>query len=106
MARDRTLVFSTETDESNPTIRPPPLSATAGSSATEKKGRGGKTVTTVSGLPLEPDALKTLGKKLKKSVSAALSRMGSLRSRATMLKRLWPSYAPKVTTRSAAVVKT
>ncbi|RRJ83638.1 translation initiation factor Sui1 [Aestuariirhabdus litorea] len=31
----------------------------------ETKGRGGKTVTTISGLPLEEKALKELGKQLK-----------------------------------------
>ena len=31
----------------------------------EKKGRGGKTATVVSGLPLQPAELKALGKKLK-----------------------------------------
>lgn len=31
----------------------------------EKKGRGGKTVTTVSGVPIDDDALKALAKKLK-----------------------------------------
>lgn len=31
----------------------------------ETKGRGGKTVTTVSGLPLQAEELKVLGKKLK-----------------------------------------
>lgn len=34
----------------------------------EKKGRGGKAVTTISGLALTPEALKTLGKELKKKV--------------------------------------
>jgi translation initiation factor 1 len=32
----------------------------------EKKGRKGKTVTTVSGLPLPPEALKQLGAELKR----------------------------------------
>ncbi len=32
----------------------------------EKKGRGGKTVTTISGVPLEDDALKALAATLKK----------------------------------------
>jgi translation initiation factor 1 len=31
----------------------------------EKKGRGGKTVTTVRGVPLPPDALKALAKELR-----------------------------------------
>jgi translation initiation factor 1 len=32
----------------------------------EKKGRGGKTVTTVTGLPLAPDALRELAKELRR----------------------------------------
>ena len=67
MARDRTLVFSTETGRIKPDDSPV---ATIGDGNVrvrlEKKGRGGKTVTTISGLPLEPEALKALGKKLKK----------------------------------------
>ncbi len=67
MARDRTLVFSTETGRIKPDDEP---AATIGDGNVrvrlEKKGRGGKTVTTISGLPLEPEALKALGKKLKK----------------------------------------
>ena len=67
MARDRTLVFSTETGRIKPDDEP---AATIGDGNVrvrlEKKGRGGKTVTTISGLPLEPEALKALGKQLKK----------------------------------------
>jgi translation initiation factor 1 len=33
----------------------------------EKKGRGGKTVTAVYGLDLDPDSLRDLGKKIKQS---------------------------------------
>ena len=40
MARDRTLVFSTETGRVKRTIRPPPLSATAGFEATREKRPG------------------------------------------------------------------
>ena len=67
MARDRTLVFSTETGRVKPDDSPATIIGDGRVRVRlEKKGRGGKTVTTVSGLPLELDALKTLGKKLKK----------------------------------------
>lgn len=67
MARDRTLVFSTETGRIKSDDAPAMVIGDGNVRVRlEKKGRGGKTVTTVSGLPLAPDALKTLGKKLKK----------------------------------------
>ena len=36
----------------------------------EKQGRGGKTVTVVRGLPLEPEALAALGKRLRNACGA------------------------------------
>ena len=66
---ERRLVFSTETGR----IKTDPTSdanEVLGDGKVrvrlEKKGRGGKAVTTVTGLPLNEAELKELGKKLKK----------------------------------------
>jgi len=70
------LVYSTETGRTCPACRQPVAACSCSVPVTpagdgiarvrrETKGRGGKTVTTVSGLPLQPEALKALAKKLK-----------------------------------------
>jgi|TARA_R110002051_G_scaffold91158_1_gene160174 translation initiation factor 1 len=70
------LVYSTETGRTCPACRQPVAECVCGAPSApqgdgiarvrrETKGRGGKTVTTVSGLPLQPEALKSLAKKLK-----------------------------------------
>ncbi len=70
------LVYSTEAGRTCPGCRQPVASCICRASALpegdgiarvrrETKGRGGKTVTTVSGLLLSPEELKALGKKLK-----------------------------------------
>ena len=69
MTRDRTLVYSTEqgriqTQDSKPEI----IGDGRVRVRLEKKGRGGKAVTTVNGLPLAEAELKALGKSLKKKV--------------------------------------
>lgn len=78
MARDTRLVYSTDQGRVRETPAPSPPSA-AGQSATgqfangqgpvlirrETKGRKGKGVTTVSGLPLDATELKSLASRLK-----------------------------------------
>lgn len=67
MPRDRTLVYSTETGRVKETAE---AETVAGDGRVrvrlEKKGRGGKAVTTVTGLPLLGTELKALAKTLKK----------------------------------------
>lgn len=71
------LVYSTEAGRMCPACRQPiarclckrPAAAPAGDGivrvSRQTRGRGGKTVTVVQGLPLEPAALADLGKRLK-----------------------------------------
>ena len=71
------LVYSTEAGRMCPACRQPiakclckrPAAAPAGDGVVrvsrQTRGRGGKTVTVVQGLPLEPAALADLGKRLK-----------------------------------------
>jgi len=72
------LVYSTETGRMCPDCRKPLADCSCKSAAKatpagdgnvrvsrESKGRGGKTVTLVRGLPLDADALATLGKQLR-----------------------------------------
>ena len=72
------LVYSTETGRMCPTCRKPLADCVCKSAAKarpagdgnvrvarESKGRGGKTVTLVRGLPLDADALAALGKQLR-----------------------------------------
>jgi translation initiation factor 1 len=70
------LVFSTEAGRMCPDCRQPVSGCTCGAPAPvtgdgiarvrrETKGRGGKTVTTVTGLALPPDELKVLAKRMK-----------------------------------------
>ena len=72
------LVYSTETGRMCPTCRKPLADCVCKSTAKakpagdgnvrvarESKGRGGKTVTLVRGLPLDADALAALGKQLR-----------------------------------------
>lgn len=67
MPRDRTLVYSTdlgrikETEATETVVGDGRVRVRL-----EKKGRGGKAVTTITGLPLLADELKTLAKLLKK----------------------------------------
>lgn len=71
------LVYSTETGRQCPDCRQPVAACTCGQPQLpagdgvarvrrETKGRGGKTVTTVSGVPLVGEELKTLAAALKK----------------------------------------
>lgn len=71
------LVYSTDQGECCPNCRQPKAACRCGEDAVppgdgivrvrrESKGRGGKTVTTVSGVPLAGEALKTLAASLKK----------------------------------------
>jgi len=67
MARDRTLVYSTDLGRIKPnTPEPSVIGDGRVRVRLEKKGRGGKAVTTITGLPLPEAELKTLGKTLKK----------------------------------------
>lgn len=67
MARDRTLVYSTEQGRIKPEDNQPSIVGDGRVRVRlEKKGRGGKAVTTVTGIPLKEAELKALGKKLKK----------------------------------------
>lgn len=67
MARDRTLVYSTEQGRIKETNDTPDVIGDGRVRVRlEKKGRGGKAVTTISGLPLAEPELKALGKTLKK----------------------------------------
>lgn len=72
------LVYSTETGRMCPTCRKPLTDCACKANAKakpagdgnvrvqrESKGRGGKTVTLVRGLPLDADALAALGKQLR-----------------------------------------
>lgn len=72
------LVYSTETGRMCPTCRKPLADCVCKANAKakpvgdgnvrvqrESKGRGGKTVTLVRGLPLDADALAALGKQLR-----------------------------------------
>ncbi|WP_420551019.1 translation initiation factor [Litorivicinus lipolyticus] len=71
MARDRTLVFSTETGRIAETPDADPDAILGDGKVRvrlEKKGRGGKSVTTVTGLAMNADDIKSLGRALKKSV--------------------------------------
>ncbi len=71
MARDRTLVFSTDTGRISENKAPDPDAVLGDGNVRvrlEKKGRGGKAVTTVSGLAMNAADIKVLGKALKKSV--------------------------------------
>lgn len=64
---ERRLVFSTESGRiKQPTTNDAPVGDGKVRVRLEKKGRGGKAVTTVSGLPLNEAELKALGKTLKK----------------------------------------
>lgn len=64
------LVYSTESGrikpEKQPTPTPPPQDSVVRLQR-ESKGRGGKGVTLITGLPLDADALKTLAKELKQA---------------------------------------
>lgn len=77
------LVYSTDGGRMCPTCRQPQAAcvcaararaAPAGDGvarvAREKQGRGGKTVTVVRGLPLDADALASLGKRLRTACGA------------------------------------
>jgi translation initiation factor 1 len=79
------LVYSTEAGRMCPACRQPltgclcKAQAQAAAAASgdgvarvtrEKQGRGGKTVTVVRGLPLAPEALQALGKKLRAACGA------------------------------------
>jgi translation initiation factor 1 len=62
------LVYSTETGRIKPAKAPaasPPSKDTCVRLQRESKGRGGKGVTLITGLPLETEALKLLAKELK-----------------------------------------
>jgi translation initiation factor 1 len=71
MSKNSRLVYSTETGRVTPDKTPPPTSSPAASGdgivriRRETKGRKGKGVTTISGLPLSESALKALAKQLK-----------------------------------------
>ena len=62
------LVYSTEIGRIKPTktsTAPPPSKDTCVRLHRESKGRGGKGVTLITGLPLDAEALKSLAKELK-----------------------------------------
>lgn|SRR5690625_4027733 len=68
MARDTRLVYSTDHGRIRETAAATPSAATAGGPVLirrETKGRKGKGVTTVSGLPLNAAELKALASRLK-----------------------------------------
>lgn len=69
MSDDRRLVYSTDRGRIKPTPPTPPSAAKSGDGIArvrrETAGRGGKTVTTISGLPLAEPALLELTKQLK-----------------------------------------
>jgi translation initiation factor 1 len=76
MGSDTQLVYTTEGGRTCPGCRqplpqcrckaaPPPAGDGIARVSREKQGRGGKTVTVVRGLPLAPEALAALGKKLR-----------------------------------------
>jgi len=77
MNRDTRLVYSTDTGRTCPACRqalsacvckksaPRPVGDGVARVWRESKGRGGKTVTLVKGLPLEDAALQSLGKQLR-----------------------------------------
>jgi translation initiation factor 1 len=78
---DSQLVYSTDSGRTCPACRQPlagcickQLAAPVGSGlvrvSREKQGRGGKTVTVVRGLALEPAALAALGKQLRAAMGA------------------------------------
>lgn len=75
------LVYSTDGGRMCPACRQPLLQCRCGKAAApaadgpvrvsrENKGRGGKTVTLVRGLPLDADALAALGKQLRSACGA------------------------------------
>lgn len=68
MARDTRLVYSTDQGrirETEPATRPSPATSGPVLIRRETKGRKGKGVTTVSGLPLDAVQLKVLASRLK-----------------------------------------
>ena len=82
-AGDSGLVYSTDTGRMCPACRQPlanclckalakavPAGDGVARVTREKQGRGGKTVTVVRGLPLEAEALATLGKQLRAACGA------------------------------------
>ena len=71
MSRDSQLVFSTETGRIKPQDKQPELTQSDGivRIRRETKGRKGKGVTTLSGIDLDPGALKQLAKQLKQLCS-------------------------------------
>ena len=76
---DRKLVYSSEHGRITPDRRPETGTARGDGIVRvrrEVKGRRGKTVTTVSGVELEPDGLKQLASKLKRACGAG----GSVKS--------------------------
>lgn len=70
MSRNSRLVYSTETGRVKPDPKPEPEAPPAGDGIVrlhrETKGRGGKAVTRITGIPLAGAELKTLAKALKK----------------------------------------
>ena len=62
------LVYSSHGGRQNPTPEPPrrPRGDGIVRVKRESKGRGGKTVSTIHGIPLDSDTLKELGKELKR----------------------------------------
>lgn len=70
MSKDSRLVYSTETGRVKDDPRPSAPASPAGDGVVrlkrESKGRGGKTVTLVTGLSLAPAPLKALATELKK----------------------------------------
>lgn len=67
------LVFSTDPDRMVPSTKgchDAPRGDGRVRVRRETKGRGGKTVTTITGLALDPDALDSLGRELKQSCGA------------------------------------
>ena len=71
MSRDSQLVYSTETGRIKPQDKQPELTQSDGivRIRRETKGRKGKGVTTLSGIDLDPGALKQLAKQLKQLCS-------------------------------------
>ena len=71
MSRDSQLVYSTETGRIKPQDKQPEHTQSDGIVCIrrETKGRKGKGVTTLSGIDLDPSALKQLAKQLKQLCS-------------------------------------